>query len=55
MIALGCDGNNKLFPLAFFIIEEENIDSWGWLPMCCKKLYESHTNELKYLVLSHLR
>ena len=28
LIAMGCDGNNQLFPLAFSIIEGENIDSW---------------------------
>ena len=27
MIAMGCDGNNKLFPLAFSIAESENTDS----------------------------
>ena len=27
MIDMGCDGNNQLFPLAFAIIECENIDS----------------------------
>ena len=27
MIAMGCDGNNQLFPLAFSITEGENIDS----------------------------
>ena len=30
MIAMGCDGNNQLFPLTFAIIKGENIDSWGW-------------------------
>ena len=30
MIVMGCDGNNQLFPLAFSIIEGENIDSWRW-------------------------
>ena len=30
MIDMGCDGNNKLFPLAFAIIEGGNIDSLGW-------------------------
>ena len=29
MIAMGCDGNNKLFPLAFAITEGDNFDSWG--------------------------
>ena len=27
LIAMGCDGNNQLFPLAFAIIEGENTDS----------------------------
>ena len=27
MIAMGCDGNNKLFPLAFGLTKGENIDS----------------------------
>ena len=26
MIVMGCDGNNKLFPLTFAIMEGENID-----------------------------
>ena len=29
MIAMGCDGDNKLFPLAFSIVESENTDSWS--------------------------
>ena len=29
LIAMGCDINNKLFPLTFAITEDENIDSWG--------------------------
>ena len=29
LIAMGCDGNNQLFPLAFAITECENTDSWG--------------------------
>ena len=27
LIAMGCDRNNQLFPLAFAITEDENIDS----------------------------
>ena len=34
MIAMGCDGNNKLFSLAFAITEGENIDSWRWFLAC---------------------
>ena len=36
MIAMGCDGNNQLFPLAFSITEGENIDRWGWFLACIK-------------------
>ena len=36
MIAMGCDGNNKLFPLAFSIIESENTDSWSWFLACIR-------------------
>ena len=36
MIAMGCDENNKLFPLEFSITEEENIDSWGWFLACIR-------------------
>ena len=36
MIAMGCDGNNQLFPLAFAITEGENIDSWGWFLTCIR-------------------
>ena len=36
MIAMGCDGNNKLFPLAFAIAESENIDSWSWFLACVR-------------------
>ena len=27
LIAMGCDGNNRMFPLGFAIIEGENTDS----------------------------
>ena len=36
IIAMGCDGNNKLFPLEFAITKEENIDSWGWFLACVR-------------------
>ena len=36
LIAMGCDGNNQLFPLAFSIIEDENTDSWGWFLACIR-------------------
>jgi hypothetical protein len=30
LIAISCDANNKLVPLAFSLVERENNDSWGW-------------------------
>ena len=29
LIAISCDANNKLVPLAFALVEKNN-DSWGW-------------------------
>ena len=30
LIAISCDVNNKLVPLAFALVEKEDNDSWGW-------------------------
>ena len=30
LIAIACDANNTLVPLAFALVERENKDSWGW-------------------------
>ena len=35
-IAMGCDGNNQLFPLAFALTEGENVDNWGWFLACIR-------------------
>ncbi|RVW68072.1 hypothetical protein CK203_064579 [Vitis vinifera] len=36
LIAMGCDGNNQLFPLAFAMTEGENTNSWSWLLACIR-------------------
>ncbi|RVW58989.1 Serine/threonine-protein phosphatase 7 long form-like [Vitis vinifera] len=36
MIVMSCDGNNQLFPLAFALTEDENVDSWGWFLACIR-------------------
>ena len=36
LIAMGCDENNQLFPLAFAITEDENTDGWGWILECIR-------------------
>ena len=43
MIAIGCDGNNQLFPLTFTITEGENIDSWGWFLACIRNRITQRT------------
>ena len=43
LIAMGCDGNNQLFPLAFAITEGENIDSWGWFLACIRNRVTQRT------------
>ena len=43
LIAMGCDENNQLFPLAFAITEGENIDSWGWFLACIKNKVTQRT------------
>ncbi|KAG9453175.1 hypothetical protein H6P81_006079 [Aristolochia fimbriata] len=34
LIATSFDGDNRLFPLAFALVEKENIDTWTWFIAC---------------------
>ena len=43
LIAMGCDGNNQLFPLAFSITEGDNTDSWGWFLACIRNRVTQQT------------
>ena len=43
LMAMGCDGNNQLFPLKFSITESENIDSWGWFLACIRNRVTQRT------------
>ena len=36
MIAMGCDGNNQLFPVSFSITKGENFDRWGLFLACIR-------------------
>jgi hypothetical protein len=37
LIATGVDGEDRLVPLAFALVESENIDSWSWfLHLVCR-------------------
>ena len=43
LIAMGCDGNNQLFPLAFAITEGENTDNWRWFLACIRNRVTQQT------------
>ena len=43
LIAMECDGNNLLFPLAFAITEGENTNSWGWFLVCIRNRVTQRT------------
>ena len=43
LITMGCEENNRLFPLVFAIIEGENIDSWGWFLACIRSKVTQRT------------
>ena len=38
MIAMATDANQKVFPLAFAIVDKESGSSWGWFLDCLKSL-----------------
>ena len=43
MIAMGFDGNNRLFPLTFSVTEGDDIDSWGWFLACIRNKVTQRT------------
>ena len=43
LITMGCDRNNRLFPLEFYITKDENIDSWGWFLACIRNRVTQRT------------
>jgi hypothetical protein len=38
LVAISCDTDNALVPLAFALVERENKDSWGWF-MCLVRIH----------------
>ena len=64
LIVMGCDRNNQLFPLAFAITEDENIDNWGWFLACIKNrvtqrtgicvIFDRHPSIMAVMIDSHL-
>ena len=37
MIAMAIDANNKIYPLAFVLVESESIETWGWFLSCIRR------------------
>ena len=37
MIAMVTDANNKIYPLAFAIVESESTETWGWFLVCIRR------------------
>ncbi|KAK9995056.1 hypothetical protein SO802_024759 [Lithocarpus litseifolius] len=38
MIAMETDANNKIYPLAFAVVESESTKTWGWFLACIRRL-----------------
>ena len=36
MIAMATDANNKIYPVAFTVVESESIETWGWFLVCIR-------------------
>ena len=37
MIAMATNANNKIYPLAFAIVESKSIKTWGWFLACIRR------------------
>ncbi|KAK9994209.1 hypothetical protein SO802_023912 [Lithocarpus litseifolius] len=37
MIAMATDANNKIYPLAFAVVESESTETWGWFLACIRR------------------
>ena len=44
LIAMATDGNNKIYPLAFAVVESESTESWGWFLACLLTYVTDQTN-----------
>ena len=44
LIAMATDGDNKIYPLAFAVVESESTESWGWFLACLLTYVTDQTN-----------
>ncbi|KAK9999566.1 hypothetical protein SO802_019169 [Lithocarpus litseifolius] len=49
MIAMATDVNNKIYPLAFAVVESESTETWGWFLACIRRYV---TGQSKLCVIS---
>ncbi|KAK9991229.1 hypothetical protein SO802_026214 [Lithocarpus litseifolius] len=43
IIAMATNANNKIYPLAFAVIESESTETWGWFLACIRKYVTSRS------------
>nr|KAJ0189856.1 hypothetical protein LSAT_V11C800389420 [Lactuca sativa] len=53
MIAMGVDGNNQIFSLAFVVVENESYNSWYWFLSHVKKHVVKELSQLTLKVLAY--
>ncbi|KAK9988918.1 hypothetical protein SO802_029157 [Lithocarpus litseifolius] len=53
MIAMATDANNKIYPLAFAVVESESTETWGWF-LACLRRYVTSRSELCVISDRHL-
>lgn len=53
LCAIGLDGNNKIFPLVFAIVEEEDSENWGWC-MSCLRVYVKEREDVCVISNCHI-
>ena len=44
MIAMAIDANNKIYPLAFVVVESESTETWGWFMTCIRRYVTNQTD-----------
>ena len=44
MIAMAIDANNKIYPLAFVVVESESTETWGWFLACIRRYVTNQTD-----------
>ena len=44
MNAMATNANNKVYPLAFAIVESESTETWGWFLACIRRYVTNQTD-----------